>query len=170
MGPPVDQADARDIEVELTLRPTWSILPVVRNFVEQALGRSIDDPDLAYRLSMATHELFENAVKYAPAGGRATLRLSVDVGQRQAWIAISNQSEPGHLANLRQQFAEMARSTDPLLYYCEMMRRHSRQRDVSRLGLARIAAEGKMLLSLSVTDDLVTIRADSRALTGGDHS
>jgi anti-sigma regulatory factor (Ser/Thr protein kinase) len=166
----VDQADARDIEVELTLRPTWSILPVVRNFVEQALGRSIDDPDLAYRLSMATHELFENAVKYAPAGARATLRLSVDVGQRQAWIAISNQSEPGHLANLRQQFAEMARSTDPLLYYCEMMRRHSRQRDVSRLGLARIAAEGKMLLSLSVTDDLVTIRADSRPLSGGDQS
>jgi hypothetical protein len=157
----VDHVGGRDLEVELSVSPTWAILPVVRNFVEQALSRSLQDTDLAYRLSMATHELFENAVKYA-SSGPATLRVSVDTFTRHAWIALSNQSDAAHIEDLEKQFAEMATSSDPVNYYCEMMRRHSKRKDVSRLGLARIQAEGNMRLSLATTAaGVVTIRAES---------
>jgi anti-sigma regulatory factor (Ser/Thr protein kinase) len=140
--------EREDLQVELTVRPTWSILPAVRTFVEQSLGPVLRDPDLAYRLSMATHELLENAVKYSSKPS-AILRVSAGKGPGDTAITVTNETTEEHLAGLRQQFAEMSGAADPIGYYCELMRRYSRQHNVSRLGLARIQAEGEMLLSLT---------------------
>jgi hypothetical protein len=158
---------AESPEVELTVQPTWTILPAVQTFVELTLRSFIEDRDLAYRLAMATHELFENAVKYA-APTQATLRVCVGRSAgKVAWVALTNESDPEHIEDLRRQFAEMAATNDPAQYYGEMMRRYSRRKDVSRLGLARIEAEGLMRLSLSTEDGVVTIRADPRPVGEG---
>jgi hypothetical protein len=153
-------------EVELTVPPTWTILPAVQAFVELALRSFIEDRDLAHRLSMAAHELFENAVKYG-ASSRATLRVRLGRAESEVWVALSNESDAEHIEDLRRQFAEMAATNDPAQYYGEMMRRYARRKDVSRLGLARIEAEGKMRLSLTTHEGRVTIRAVPRAADGG---
>jgi two-component sensor histidine kinase len=161
----VNHAVPEDLWVELSIRPTWSVLPLVRHFVEQSLSSFIDDGDLAYRLSMATHELFENAIKYATSP-TATVRVSACGSVERVWISLSNDSDPEHIADLRQQFAEMAAAADPMVYYCDMMRRYWQQTDVSRLGLARIQAEG-LRLSLSAEGSGVTIRAEPRLAAPG---
>jgi hypothetical protein len=157
---PVNHVVPEDLWVELSICPTWSVLPLVRHFVEQSLSSFIDDGDLAYRLSMATHELFENAIKYATSPS-TTVRVSASGSIERVWVSLTNESDPHHIADLRQQFQEMAAATDPMVYYCDMMRRYWQQTDVSRLGLARIQAEG-LRLSLTAEGSLVTIRAEPR--------
>jgi hypothetical protein len=151
-----------DLQVELTVRPTLAILPAVRSFVEQALSAVINDGGVAYRLAMATHELLENAFKYA-SRPQATLRVSVVRETRHVSISLTNESDPERIEDLRRQFLEMAAS-DPVTYYCDIMRRHARRRDVSRLGLARIQAEGQINLSLTTDGGVVTIKAEPRRI------
>jgi hypothetical protein len=164
----VSSPRAEELQVDLTLRPTWDLIPAVRTFVEQALAPIIKDADLGYRLSMATHELLENAVKYA-AKPTATLSVSVGGGPHHATITLTNEADQSHIDDLQVLFAEMTAASDPIVYYCELMRRYAGQRQISRLGLARIQAEGEMRLSLTTNDGRVTIRAEARG-AGGDQS
>jgi two-component sensor histidine kinase len=156
---------AQELQVDLTLRPTWDLIPAVRTFVEQALAPVIKDADLGYRLSMATHELLENAVKYATKP-TATLSVSVGGGPHHATITLSNEADQAHIDDLHVLFAEMTAAADPIVYYCELMRRYAGQRHVSRLGLARIQAEGEMRLSLTTNAGRVTIKAEANGAGG----
>lgn len=152
----------RSLRFELSLEVNPRLVSVTRRFVEEALERAVDDPDITARLSMAAHELLENAAKYA-VDRRGLLKVVVEPrnGGARAVVQLTNVTTPAHVERLKNSFAEMSSSDDAFTLYAELMKRNARDRDVSGLGLARIWAEGEMNLALETRDENVTIMASA---------
>jgi hypothetical protein len=150
------------LNFELSLEPNPRMVSVVRRFVEETFEKLVGDPEAIFRVSMTAHELLENGAKYA-VGRRVVLRLVLDEreGGARAQIALTNETTPEHVERLRHRIAEIERAEDPFAFYQAMMRRSSKLRDESGLGLVRIRAEGEMNLGLEVNGATVTIIAQA---------
>jgi hypothetical protein len=109
---------------------------------------------------MATHELLENAVKYA-ADGAMTLQIKTETvnGRESLVLTVSNTATPQNARKLADAFAEMARFEKPADYYEMLVKRASERDEGSGLGLGRICTEGSMSLSCQVNDNMVCIKA-----------
>ncbi|HVJ15381.1 MAG TPA: DUF6272 family protein [Polyangiaceae bacterium] len=138
--------------------PSVELIDLVRRFIADFYHRLTDDRILRDRLAVATHELLENCVRYS-VDGEAKVRVEVSPENRLL-ITVDNAAHPSHLDSLRKLIEEMnSRKQEPIAFYRELMRRGAKQRDRSGLGLARIHAECDMLLSYSVADERVSVRA-----------
>jgi two-component sensor histidine kinase len=137
------------------------MVSIVRRFVEESFEKLVGDPEAVFRISMAVHELLENAAKYS-VGEMTGLNIRFESNGSAASIKLTNQSTPEHIARLRASIAEIQSSNDPYVLYQTLMRRSSGVQEESGLGLARIRAEGELDLSLEVDSLMVTITA-SRA-------
>jgi anti-sigma regulatory factor (Ser/Thr protein kinase) len=149
------------LNFELSLEPNPRMVSIVRRFVEETFEKLVGDPEAIFRVSMTAHELLENGAKYA-VGKRAVLRVVLEEqegGGAAVHIAITNDTTPEHVERLRVRVAEIARAEDPFALYQTLMRRSSKLRDESGLGLARIRAEGEMNLGLEVAGNTVTLVA-----------
>jgi hypothetical protein len=152
------------LNFELNLEPNPRMVSIVRRFVEETFEKLVGDPEAIFRVSMTAHELLENGAKYA-VGRRATLRVvleELEGGGASAHIALTNETTPEHVERLKVRIAEITRAEDPFGLYQALMRRSSKLRDESGLGLARIRAEGEMNLGLEVDGTRVTIVAQAR--------
>ena len=152
------------LSFDLSLDPNPRFVSIVRRFVEEALERLIPDPDAVFRVSMAAHELLENAAKYATAN-RALLRFSIRLDGNHALINLSliNDTTDPHIDRLRQRVQAIGSAPDTFVHYQDLMRATSRVAGESGLGLARIAAEAEMVLGLEVKGKTVAIMASTRA-------
>jgi hypothetical protein len=152
------------LNFELSLEPNPRMVSIVRRFVEETFEKLVGDPEAIFRVSMTAHELLENGAKYA-VGKRAVLRVVLEEQERggaAVHIAITNDTTAEHVERLRVRIAEIARAEDPFALYQALMRRSSKLRDESGLGLARIRAEGEMNLGLEVDGNRVSIIAQAR--------
>jgi len=152
---------------ELVFRPSVDLISIVRCFVSEFYARAVEDADVASRLALATHELLENAAKYA-TGGETYLHVDLDRSTGTVTVRTRNRTTPERIAVLERSFTELAGANDPAGLYNAMLRRTAAQEQGSGLGLARIRIEGEMSLDLVVTGDLVEINA--RGLTGSEQS
>ncbi len=135
---------------ELSFQRRPELVSIVRRFVSDFYDRTLADADACSRVALATHELLENAVKYA-SDGMATVRIEVTArGAAGAHIRIRtrNHAAPEDAAYIRRTIDELRGSPDPNLYYLDVIRRNARRTDGSGLGLARIAAEAEMEVSV----------------------
>jgi two-component sensor histidine kinase len=150
------------LNFELSLEPNPRMVSIVRRFVEETFEKLVGDPDAIFRISMAAHELLENGAKYA-VGRRAVLRVVLEEKETgaSAHIAITNETTKEHVERLRARISEIAETDDPFGLYQTLMRRSSKIREESGLGLARIRAEGEMNLGLEVVGSTVTIVASA---------
>lgn len=154
--------DSCALRLELRLDASPPLVSVTRRFVEEALEKVVSDADLISRVAMTTHELLENAAKYAH---RTRAELSVvmapdgDGESRRLTVELRNETSAAHIDRLKGVFNEIDASRDPMRLYVELMRRNAHSADTSGLGLARIRAEGEMSLSLSLEGTMATIRA-----------
>lgn len=153
-------ANVCGLRLQLRLDADPVLVSVTRRYIEEALKRFISDRDLVSRVAMTTHELLENAAKYARDRiAELSVTLDQNGGKTQVTLRLSNDTTPAHIDRLRQIFSELDSCRDPLSLYVELMRRNARRPDVSGLGLARILAEGEMSLGLSVDGRTATIVA-----------
>lgn len=143
---------------ELVFRPSVHLITIVRRFISEFFTCVVADPDVASRLALATHELLENAAKYA-TGGETYLYVDVDRATGGVTVRTRNRTNAERIAVLEGRFEALTSTKDPVALYNMMLRRTALEAEGSGLGLARIRSEGEMMLDLSVTDDLVEIRA-----------
>src|SRR5215217_7663315 len=54
-----------DARFELAFSPNMRLIAVVRRFVSEFYNQVLSDPETTSRLTLASHELLENAVKYS---------------------------------------------------------------------------------------------------------
>src|SRR5579859_3323161 len=150
--------DRDDAYVELSFSPTVKLVTTVRRFVENFYSEVLGDADVTARLTLATHELLENAVRYS-LDGHTSIRISVErtAGNVQVSIETKNRAPSAHIQTLKVILDEIARATDPEGHYQEMMRRSSLQAEGSGLGLGRIRAESGMEMSYRVEGDVVSL-------------
>lgn len=135
---------------------------VVRTFLEQYLCSSSPDPDLLARVTVAAHELLENAAKYSSAPG-ARLRTGIEqrAGSWYGWVEVANQGAPGHVDDLRTTVQELEDPATAVDIYQGDMLCLALKGDASGLGLARIRAELDMELSMRLEGETVCVTASA---------
>jgi hypothetical protein len=159
-------------EIELSLTPT--MVSPMRTQIEAKVAGVLGDEDAEARIAMAAHEFLENAAKYS-SDGKARLRIEIApmtremTGEMRARVDITlfNRSTPEHIEQLRTSFAEMRAEQDAFTHYFTLMRRNARIGSISRLGLARVRAEGEMNVALHIEGEAVTIVASMAVAAPG---
>ena len=142
---------------EIVCTITLDDVPDIRRFVEKLHRRIVHNDDEIQRLSMATHELLENAVKFS-ADGSASLRIEV-VGASDLVITTRNRARTHDLEDLLTIAAEIKAAADPMVFYVGLMKRAPNAR--GGLGLGRVIAEGEMQIGFELDGDVVEICARS---------
>jgi two-component sensor histidine kinase len=142
----------------LQIQPQSRMVSIVRRFVEESFEKLVGDPDAVFRVSLAVHELLENAAKYA-SGNKTGLFVHFDSHGPAASIKLTNETTPEHIVRLRACIDEIQASTEPFVLYQTLMRRTFGVPEESGLGLARIRAEAELDLSLEIEGRMVTIVA-----------
>lgn len=138
----------REPYLEIGFRPTIATINEARRLVTTVFGPVVDDPDVAARIALATHELLENGLKYSLDGSTVIrVQVSHDRGPRTITIETRNLVSSERQAGLIEVFAEMRRFGNADEYYQFTMKRTRGSRHASGLGLARIWAEAEMELS-----------------------
>jgi len=148
------------LDLPLTISP--AIVSPTRRLLESKLAPVLDDDDAVFRVAMAAHELLENAAKYA-ADGKA--RLEVEVSPRDddalVRVVVTNTASRENIDNLGACFAEMNAESDAMAHYFALMRRNAKNGSISRLGLARVRAEGEMDIAVDINGDTVKVVASA---------
>jgi hypothetical protein len=162
MPQPSARRDLGFCEISFERRP--ELVSIVRRFVSDFYDRTLGDPDATSRVALATHELLENAVKYA-RDGRAKVRIQVTGASDRARVRIrtKNRAEPADAAHIQRTLDEM-RASDPNVYYLALMRKNASRTDGSGLGLARIGAEAEMTMSVRSHNGTITVSAETEVL------
>jgi hypothetical protein len=135
------------------------LIASTRTLVADLCEQLLDDADATSRVAMAAHELMENVAKYSSGGvGTVEVELSQRDGQNYVQVLTKNRATPQQRETLQHLIGELRSAVDPVAYYDAVIAKSVRSKG-SGLGLARIRAEGKMEVHLSIEGDEVTISA-----------
>jgi two-component sensor histidine kinase len=151
-------SESTTLSFGLQIQPQSRMVSIVRRFVEESFEKMVGDPDAVFRVSLAVHELLENAAKYA-VGETTGLTVQFNADGPSASIKLTNHTTPEHIERLRACIEEIQSSNEPFTLYQNLMRRTFGIQAESGLGLARIRAEGELNLSLEIEGTMVTIVA-----------
>lgn len=124
--------------------------------------KGLVEADELQRIAMVAHEMLENLVKYA-AGGPVTfdVELHEREGATVAELRSSNFATAEHLHEAEGILTRLGPTAHPVTAYDELIA-ESTQRSGSRLGLARIRAEGEMGLEGFIENGRITLVAQRR--------
>jgi hypothetical protein len=147
-----------DLDLPLSVSP--NMVSPTRRIIEAKLGPALDDEDAIFRVAMTAHELLENAAKYA-SDGKARLEVSVQPRGDDAIVRVivTNNAAREHIEQLGTCYAEMNANRDAMAHYFSLMRLNAKAGAVSRLGLARVRAEGEMDVAIDIQGDTVKVVA-----------
>lgn len=151
------------LDLPLTVNP--AMVSPTRRIIEAKLGPVLEDEDAIFRVAMTAHELLENAAKYA-SDGQARLEVNVSPRGEDAVVrvTVTNNSTPEHIDQLGTCYAEMNAARDAMAHYFSLMRENAKAGVVSRLGLARVRAEGEMEIEVEVSGQAVKVVASGVVL------
>lgn len=129
----------------------------VRRFAERLLAW-IPDEDTRSRMAVATHELFENAIKFSD-DGVAALEIEMQRTPRlHVRIITRNRAKDADLTSLHRLDASLREATDAMDLYVSLMKKSPDAR--GGLGIGRVAAESEMKVSMSFEGNVVQISAE----------
>ena len=147
-----------DLDLPLSVSP--NMVSPTRRIIEAKLGPALDDEDAIFRVAMTAHELLENAAKYA-SDGKARLEVSIQPRGEDAIVrvVVTNNAAREHIDQLGTCYAEMNANRDAMAHYFSLMRLNAKAGALSRLGLARVRAEGEMDIEIDIQGETVKVVA-----------
>jgi two-component sensor histidine kinase len=149
------------VQVDVSFLPDAPAILLTQRVVMDVSRRFFSDEDVGWRLGMAAHELMDNARKYGQ-GEVARLRFAIEPteGGHCATIDVHSRGSAADIRDLERAVVEITQAADTQAAYLAAMRRAGPRDDqTSGFGLARIVAEGEMVLSLTVNDGRVGVNA-----------
>lgn len=129
----------------------------VRRFTERLLAW-VPDADLRSRMAIATHELFENAIKFSDDGTTALLIEMERLPKLQIRIITRNRAKDSDLTALHRLDENLRAATDAMALYVALMKTAPDAR--GGLGIGRVAAEAEMKVSMTFEGNVVQISAE----------
>lgn len=155
-------------QMEVPITPQWPHIELLRSSVLNLLATMFQDSEFCHSVGMITSELLENAVKYGDwSGDRTSFKLKVSGDETAVEVMVANPVQTGgkDLAELDRTLTFLAGHADPQEAYLERLRQVAEREDgdgTSRLGLTRIAYEGRCAISADVDEGILHVRARSR--------
>jgi hypothetical protein len=153
------------------------IIGLVRRFVadfhdEIVLGNTAAEGGRTARasqLSMAAHELVENALVY---GSEGETRFSITIDPNpddpenvyDVRIRTRHRADPQQHAIVSQMLRELNQAEDPFAFYLALMAATAQRDTGSGLGLARVRVEAEMEVSCVIEGDELEIVAQAKVL------
>ncbi len=145
--------------IDLQFAPNWELIDPAREFLLRFLAQALGDPVAASQVSMAAHELLENAIKYSP-NDEANVRIEVD-SDGPVRLIVENEGLPTHIPVLMEELRMISEANDPAALYRQKMELAVTRSDGKCcLGLARIRCEAEMSLRGSVAGTRVMMIAE----------
>ena len=144
----------------LTFHPSDALVSIVRRFVLDVFDDVVGDRDAISRVALATHELLENAVKYAASDeAEVSVAVSGDRLRRKVVVTTRNRASREHLDAAARHLDELMAAPDAVAHYQQLIRRTAREHG-SGLGLARVRAEAVMAMRHVIEGETICIQAD----------
>lgn len=146
-------------DVNFSLDTNWENTSYIQEAIWNVIQCSMHDESMADNVSMVSAELVENAIKYgdADANNQVMIDFSLKGDHQQIVIGVINQIK----SDSKKQIAELDETIqwvrgfqNPFEAYVEKLKMASRARDgSSKLGLARIAYEGRAIVDFYIDND-----------------
>jgi hypothetical protein len=147
-------------KLSITLEPVW---PTIRK-IRQQIGDALATFPAGVRSAamMTASELTENAIKYGESVPKAeTISFRFEVYEQEIRIEVANGcTNLVAIQELLECVRQIANAPDKeALYFARVQRLLENQQETGKLGLYRIALEGKFVLYCSYDDEVVTVSA-----------
>ena len=144
------------------INPLWDIIRDIRGDVEKKLEGY--DEDLRKAAAMAASELVENAVKRGTCqdGKGNGIEVCFTANESQIWIEVTNTARSGEdLSALKRHIRLISETDDPWELYVQRLTllMEDTEEAKTRLGLYRIAYEGRFRLTCTIDKNTVTVTA-----------
>jgi anti-sigma regulatory factor (Ser/Thr protein kinase) len=147
---------------EFSFKPKAELVSVVRRFLKDFFGRVLNNPEAVSRMTLAAHELLENAVKYAESGETSIhVRIGTEGESTRISIRTRNCTSGNNLRVVCDTIDELKSAADPLHHYLSVMQRTCDCVGTSGLGLARIRAETDMEIDWSIQGNQLIVTVET---------
>ncbi len=146
----------RLIYVKLDSKP--NVINDVRLFIE-AYCRARYGALMAESVGLSAQELLENAVTHGLSSSSVELTFMEDSGSGALQVYVENAAIPSRLERLARRLAEIQGMGAQQAYQSALRDTMKVRRDTAMLGLARLAHEAKVSLTMRTTGDRVTVCA-----------
>jgi hypothetical protein len=159
--------DSYGFEIDVPVRNEWSNVTLLVTSVQNCFHAMFGDVADSHNVAMVTGELLENAIKYgdwSSPSDEHRLRLRVSGSPDRARITVENPATPESYADLQATLAWLAKFPSPdEAYRARLLALASTtDPDVSKLGIVRIAHEGRCTVQASYAEGSVRISAEIR--------
>ena len=139
----------------------WHIVKEIREKVGPLLSEKSDE--LAYACKMVTSELIENALKYgSTAPDNKSMRYQLRIKDNEIIIMVSNiLKSPDDLKTVSAHIDKIKSDSSPKKLYKDRLMEllKNTKQGQTRIGLYRIAYEGKFNIDYTFEDNILTIIA-----------
>jgi hypothetical protein len=144
----------------LTIQPVWHIARQLREQLAEVLASHC--PELRYSATMTASELVENAIKYGESVPAARdIRFSLWEADGVLYIqTVNGCTDDAGIRDLTRRVREIATAPDPAaLYVARVQELLERPSECGKLGMYRIATEGRFTLQCEYQQSVVTVTA-----------
>lgn len=148
------------MQLILRMKPSWEFVDDLRRFSEQFCASACPDAERETQVSVAVHELMQNAIENG-CGDEIELLLEVAAERDQVEIIVTNSCTDEAYAKLAALVDRMNTEPDPLLWYVKSMR-ETPSSAPGGLGLARIRFESQLEIDVRRKPGAATVHATGK--------
>jgi hypothetical protein len=158
----MSSASATERVVQVRFQPMWRYIDGIREFCGFFTRTTFDDPEVGDRIGVVVHELVENAIRYSSRNESSLLHLAVYSRDEEIEVVVANSAEESRVKEFEKIFEKINQGDALDAYSWAMQRARGLPEDQSGLGLPRIRYEGRMSLSMTVDNNVVSVRAKGK--------
>ena len=149
--------------VELGFGNNWKYVTSIRTFIQNFICISLNSIENADKISLASSELVENAIKYSSRDD-IPIRFKLTIGKAGSEVRlrmeVQNHSTDENIEIIKVEFDKIMKNSPYEAYLKKVEEIAARDDGKTMLGLARIRYETGCELNIKIENTILTIEAE----------